>query len=261
MTTPGPTYDAALHLLDRQIIDHDGRLLAKVDDLELTEDDDGRLLVTALLTGPGALGPRIGGRLGRWTVAIWSRLRPDADPRPGRIEIRDVASIDSAVRLGPASDPPPQGLERWLNQHVITLIPGADAGEGPSPATTPATSPGRPSPGGRRHRLGDLLGSPVDIAGRDEPSHVNDVRLGRSDDGLVIAGLIVSDRHAGSLLGYDRRREQGPLLVAAAVRRLHTRAAYAPWPDVRSISWRSTGPERAPTRVQVSRVQPLSAST
>jgi hypothetical protein len=125
-TVAGRRYDAALSLLDRQIIDPDGRLLANVDDLELTERDDGRLVVTALLTGPGALGPRLGGRLGHWTVAVWRRLRADSDPMLGRIDTADISRIDSAVHLSVrADDPGIDGLERWVDAHIISRIPGA----------------------------------------------------------------------------------------------------------------------------------------
>jgi hypothetical protein len=119
-------YDAGLHLLDRQIVDRDGAPVANVDDLELTERADGRLAVAALLVGPGALGPRIGGRLGRWTVAIWRRLRPDVDPSPGRIDAALVTGTDSAVHLSAAvSELRLDGLERWLRRYVIDRIPGA----------------------------------------------------------------------------------------------------------------------------------------
>lgn len=40
-TRPRQGCDAALHLLDRQIVDREGRMLANVNDLELTEDADG----------------------------------------------------------------------------------------------------------------------------------------------------------------------------------------------------------------------------
>jgi hypothetical protein len=123
---PGRRYDAALHLLDRQILDPDGRLVAKLDDLELTQRQDGRLVVTAMLTGPGALGPRLGGRLGAWTVAIWRRLRADVEPEPGRITIADLVDLDSAVhvsaRLG---DLRVNGFETWVDDHVVSRLPGA----------------------------------------------------------------------------------------------------------------------------------------
>jgi len=123
---PGRRYDAALHLLDRQIIDPDGRLIAKVDDLELTQREDGQLAVTAILTGPGALGPRLGGRLGHWVVAVWARLRPDTNPSPGRINASDITDLDDAVHIAlRANDLRINGLEAWVNDHVITRLPGA----------------------------------------------------------------------------------------------------------------------------------------
>jgi hypothetical protein len=120
------TYDAGLHLLDRQIVDPGGAPVAKVDDLELRERADGRLAVSALLTGPGALGPRTGGRLGSWTVAVWRRLRPDTDPRPGRIEARLVTSTDSAVHVSAhVDDLHVAGLEQWARSRIVEKIPGA----------------------------------------------------------------------------------------------------------------------------------------
>lgn len=122
----GPRYDAALRLLDRQIIDRDGRLVAKVDDVELAERDDGRLEVVALLMGPGALGPRLGGRLGRWTVAVWRRLHPAESPQAGRIPFGDVTGIDSAVHVGRRlADLDVDGFERWVDARVVTRMPGA----------------------------------------------------------------------------------------------------------------------------------------
>jgi hypothetical protein len=119
-------YDAALHLLDRQIVDPDGRMVAKVDDLELQETDQGRLVATAILTGPAALGPRLRGHLGAWSVAVWGRLRADATPRPGRIGMEHVAAIDSAVHLDLArSDVNVDGLEQWVETRVIRPLPGS----------------------------------------------------------------------------------------------------------------------------------------
>jgi hypothetical protein len=126
MTPLRATYDAALHLLDRQIVDPDDAPVANVDDLELRERADGRLAVSALLTGPGALGPRTGGRLGSWMVDVWRRLRPDADPRPGRIEARLVTRTDSAVHVSAhVRDLDVDGFEQWTREHVIEKIPGA----------------------------------------------------------------------------------------------------------------------------------------
>jgi hypothetical protein len=123
--TPGREYDAALHLLDRQIIGPRGDLVAKVDDLEVIARDDGTLVITALLTGPGALGPRIGGRLGRWMSAIWRRLHPREDPMPNRVGIAEIVRVDSAVHVTrPAAVRHGGGFESWVHDHVIGRIPG-----------------------------------------------------------------------------------------------------------------------------------------
>jgi hypothetical protein len=124
----GRRLDAALRLLDRQLIDRDGRMAGKVDDLELTRRDDGTLVVTAILTGPGALGPRLPGVLGRLTVAAWRRLHPDArgDADPGRVPFEQVTAIDSAIRLAASRrDVPPYALERWAREHIVEKLPGA----------------------------------------------------------------------------------------------------------------------------------------
>lgn len=70
-----------------------------------------------------------------------------------------------------------------------------------------------------------------------ELGHVNDVRVVRRPGGAlpVVDGIVVGDRHAGSLLGYDRRPEQGPWLVRVVVRRLHRHACYVPWRAVTSL--------------------------
>jgi sporulation protein YlmC with PRC-barrel domain len=117
------------HLLDHQIIDRDGLLVGKVDDVELSDDDPPR--VVALLFGPGALGRRIGGRLGRAIADVARRLHPDPYPLPARIPFEQVAGIDTAVHLRISRrDLPRPSLERWLCDHVIDRIPGADrAGE------------------------------------------------------------------------------------------------------------------------------------
>jgi sporulation protein YlmC with PRC-barrel domain len=108
-------------LLDRQIVDRDGVPVGKVDDVELSDD---LRTVTALLTGQSALGGRFGGVLGRWVVAATGH----AEPR--RLPLDLVAEVDSAVHLSVKReqlDPP--ALEKWLDDHLIGRIPGADDAE------------------------------------------------------------------------------------------------------------------------------------
>jgi hypothetical protein len=104
-----------------------GEPLGKIDDLELTEPPDGGApVLTALLCGPTALAPRIGGRLGAWWGAIGRRLRPTDEEYPNRIPIRQVASVDRfEVRL------------------TVSGTCWTRTGSGTGPATTSsATSPG-----------------------------------------------------------------------------------------------------------------------
>ena len=122
----GRPQDAALNLLDRQIVDRDGRMAGKVDDLELETRDDGNLVVTALLSGPGALGPRLPGVLGRAVIAAWQRLSQHPDPAPARIDYAAVKNITSSVELSlPRSDLPNQDLERWALRRIIAKLPGS----------------------------------------------------------------------------------------------------------------------------------------
>ena len=127
----GRTYELRLHLLDRQVVDRDGRLVAKVDDLELTAGEDGTLYVTAIECGAMALGRRLGGRLGWWLEAAARRLSRDPDPRPGRIDMSLVRDIGSAITLDVRRDQLDVApLEQWVDTHLIGRIPGADhAGE------------------------------------------------------------------------------------------------------------------------------------
>jgi hypothetical protein len=115
-------------LLDRQIFDIDGLPVGKVDDLDLTEDPSGGPpVLTAILTGPLALGPRIGGRLGRWWAAVGRRLRPNDDPHPNRIPLAQVEHVDRReLRLTVSRDRlDADRLRDWTREHIVGPIPGS----------------------------------------------------------------------------------------------------------------------------------------
>ena len=120
----GRVLDLHLHLLDRQVVAADGQLAGKVDDLELQLDETGRPYVTAILVGPRALGGRLGGRLGRWITAIACRLS-DNDQIP-TIDFALVTDIGSAVKVARTREElAVEPLERWVDQHIISRIPGS----------------------------------------------------------------------------------------------------------------------------------------
>lgn len=193
--------DGALHLLDRQLIDSEGAFLGKVDDVELTPLDEG-LAVTAVLTGPAALLSRLGGRLGSTLVERWGQMRV-SEPhrtRPWRIPIEDVERLDSAVHLAVRRD---GVLRRDRDGHRLGHLTGMDV----------------VGPDGRR--AGRVLDA------RFEPG---------ADRRLVLCSLIVGHGRPGTLLGYDRRSDQGPWLVRAVVRWLHRHTVIVAAGDA-DISW------------------------
>ena len=123
------TLDAGLHLLDRQLVDCDGRLAGNVDDLELELPDDGGLpIVTAIVSGPGALAERIGGRLGHAWSALHRRLRPGGEPGADLdlIACSNVKKLSSQIDLAvPVEALESHAPERWVREHIIAKIPGA----------------------------------------------------------------------------------------------------------------------------------------
>jgi sporulation protein YlmC with PRC-barrel domain len=193
--------DGALHLLDRQVVDVDGRLVCKVDDVELT-DKGGRLAISSLLAGPPALLARIGGSVGNALARWWVSLKP-SDPnrgRPWRLDIGDVDRLDSAVHLAVARD----GAMRRDRD---------------------------------RRRLGQLTGMAVHGPDGDRLGRVLDVRFEPDSDGdQVMRSLIVGHGRPGSLLGYDRRSAKGPTLVRVLVRALHRHTAIVSIDDA-TIMW------------------------
>jgi sporulation protein YlmC with PRC-barrel domain len=119
---------AALELLDRQLVDRDGRLAGKVDDLEFDVPDNGEELptLTAILSGPGALASHIGGAPGQWLAAMERRLADEPETTPARIPYELVTDIDSAVQLNAGrEDLDSNRAEQWVRDVIIAKIPGS----------------------------------------------------------------------------------------------------------------------------------------
>jgi len=112
------------HLLDRQVVDRDGQLVGKVDDVELSDEDPPR--VVALLLGPRPLGERMGGWLGGLIANAATRLHSESGPYRARIPYEHVASTGTEIRLRVRRELLPEpALEEWLREHVIGRIPGS----------------------------------------------------------------------------------------------------------------------------------------
>jgi len=193
-------FDAVLHLLDRQLLDPEDRMLGKVDDLELTEEGSD-LVITAVLTGTTALLHRLGGRLGGWLVLAHARMRP-AEPhrsRPWRIRIARVAHVDSAVHVAVDRD--------GILEHDRDGL-----------------------------RLGTLTGMEVRDRDGEAIGRVIDARCYPDGERLVVREVLVGRGGPGSMLGYERHPDKGPWLVGALVRWWHRGTRVIPLTDVR-IDW------------------------
>jgi len=119
---------AVLELLDRQLVDRDGWLVGKVDDVEFEVDDEPDALphVTALLSGLGALANHIGGDTGAALAAAERRLAEHRDREPSRVDIATVTDIASAIELDADRDDLDTNRgERWVRDVIIDKIPGA----------------------------------------------------------------------------------------------------------------------------------------
>jgi sporulation protein YlmC with PRC-barrel domain len=218
--------DAVLHLLDRQVVDVEDRLVGKVDDVELTVFDDGVLGVTGLLSGPAALVPRLGDDgLGRRLHEFWRRLgtAPVDHDDPYRIDLELVARLGSAVELKVPRD------------GVLVRQ------------------------GQRGRRLNDLLQMTVQAPDGGRLGRPLDVRLERErtepGDRLRVVGLVVGHGRPGSYFGYDRRPDMGPWLVNRVVRRLHRHSAYVALDDLDDLDW-----DAGVIRVDPARLRELEAA-
>jgi len=121
----GRRFWAHLHLLDRQLVDRDGRLCGNVDDLEL-EWRDGRLWVSGLRTGAGSLARRLGARvLGAWLDQVHRGVDPERADHTF-IPLRHVADLGDHVTLSlDRTEVATWHGERWVADHVIAHIPGS----------------------------------------------------------------------------------------------------------------------------------------
>jgi sporulation protein YlmC with PRC-barrel domain len=250
----GRTLLLALHLLDHQVIDTDGLMAGKVDDVELSFTDPEHPHVSALLSGPGVLATRLGRRgFGPWRERMEHHIDSPSG-RTARIPLGAVREVGSGIRVNLAADQlAAWGSERWVADHLIGHIPGS--GIDPSPGDSPgaghddasAAPPGAPVEGADEPRGGapeglrasTLLGRPVtDLDGR-RIGIVLDVRLVQDgptgatfDARMRVDGLVVGHGRFLQRSGLLRHEVHGPWLLRAVAVRLGPRRRYLEWPAV-----------------------------
>ncbi|WP_300682905.1 hypothetical protein [Nocardioides sp.] len=197
-----------LHLLDRQVVDRDGLLVCKVDDLEVMRTADDGWEVTGILVGPAALLPRYAGRGGRRILAVWHQLgiQQEGRDRPWRIGFDLVTSVGSAVHLR-------------VSREAVLKDEGPDG-----------SAPGR-------HRLAELIGAEVRWRG-ESCGKVLDVRLRPTTlNALEVTGLLIGRARPGAFLGYERRESMGPAWLRGSVRWLMRHSGELPIQAVCAVDW------------------------
>ncbi|HEU0286530.1 MAG TPA: PRC-barrel domain-containing protein [Nocardioidaceae bacterium] len=240
--------DVGLRFLDHQIVGDKDELFGNVDNGVL-EDVDGRLTLTGIVTGVPGLAPRIGGRVGGWMYAIWSRLRPETNPQAVVVPMTRIQRIDSAVTIDETAQEQVAGafqLERWLRHYVVARIPGATggpdrlAGEPLATGTTIHPATVLPDTG---HLCSDLIGARVIDVGGQEIGRVYDLTVeppaeGRTRVGsLAVTTLRCGRRRLGAEMGYRTDPAQGPWIIAAPLRAYHREDRVVPIDRVERIDW------------------------
>jgi len=116
--------DLVRDLLDKKVLDRNGREMGRVDRLVLEVADDAPPRVTGFEIGPSALAARLDPRLGRWVAALEHGFGLDPG-RPVRIAMEEVLDVHDHVRIDRAAGETPaleveQRARRW-----VASIPGS----------------------------------------------------------------------------------------------------------------------------------------
>jgi sporulation protein YlmC with PRC-barrel domain len=116
--------DVVRDVLDKRVIDRNGREMGRVDGILLRQAAGQPPRLSAILIGPSALADRLHPGLGRLVRALEKRFDVDRD-RPTRIDVGDVDDIGRTVRVRLAiSDTAVAAIEQRLRSWLLWL-PGS----------------------------------------------------------------------------------------------------------------------------------------
>jgi len=119
--------DLVRDVLDKQLLDRDGRKMGKVDGIVLELRDDGPPRVASIELGLAVLMQRLMDGAGE-VVAVIERRLGVRKGEPVRIPMAKVLETGIDVRVDvAASDTEALAWEDWLGKHVVGRIPGSGA--------------------------------------------------------------------------------------------------------------------------------------
>jgi sporulation protein YlmC with PRC-barrel domain len=94
--------DLVRDLLDKLVVDRNGRWIGRVDGVVLDREDNHAPRLAAILIGPTALAFRLHPVLGRW-IARLERVCGLGEGRPVRIEAGDIRDVGRLIKTDVAS--------------------------------------------------------------------------------------------------------------------------------------------------------------
>ncbi|HZS45932.1 MAG TPA: hypothetical protein VFC63_12585 [Blastocatellia bacterium] len=112
-------------ILDKQLVDRNGRNMGKVDGVIIELRDDKPPRVTYIEVGAITLARRLNSRLAEWVKSQFTKVRlarSEAYLIPWS-KVRDIG-IDVEIDMN-AETCAAFKLERWIRDHIIRHIPGA----------------------------------------------------------------------------------------------------------------------------------------
>jgi hypothetical protein len=116
--------DLVRDLLDKAVIDRNGRDMGRVDTIVVSLAEGGQPRVVAFEIGPAVAAYRLGPVCGRWAAALEHAFAVD-EGRPLRIRVADILGIHDHVKVDVAfGETSAATVERRLRQW-IGAIPGS----------------------------------------------------------------------------------------------------------------------------------------
>jgi hypothetical protein len=118
--------DLARDVLDKQLVDRDETKMGRVDSLILELRGDQPPRVVAMELGFVVLGRRIGPRVERWVEKLRRfSVRKTARQRVAWEKVIEVKPYQIEIDVK-ASDTPAFDWERWLRDHIVAKVEGAN---------------------------------------------------------------------------------------------------------------------------------------